>query len=95
VILASLLILEPEILLLDEPTDNLDPRSASELTSYLSRLPSSKTILLSTHDLRLVSRLCTRVYLLSEDKKVVAEASPQELLNDRELLVKLNLAESE
>jgi hypothetical protein len=35
------------------------------------------------------------VYLLSEDKKVVAEASPQELLNDRELLVKLNLAESE
>ncbi|MDI6868084.1 MAG: ABC transporter ATP-binding protein [Coprothermobacterota bacterium] len=93
VILASLLILDPEILLLDEPTDNLDPRSASELTSYLSGLSSAKTILLSTHDLNLVSKICSRVYLLSEEKKVAAEGRPEGLLKDKGLLEKLNLAE--
>lgn len=95
VILASLLVLEPEILLLDEPTDNLDPRSASELTSYLAGLSSLKTILLSTHDLSLVSKICSRIYLLSEEKTVRAEGKPQELLKDRKLLEELNLAEVE
>jgi cobalt/nickel transport system ATP-binding protein len=95
VILASLLVLEPEVLLLDEPTDNLDPRSASELTAYLAGLSSSKTILLSTHDLSLVSKICSRAYLLSEEKTIKAEGKPQELFKDKKLLEELNLAEVE
>ncbi len=91
VILASLLALDPEVLLLDEPTDNLDPRSASELTSYISRLSEKKTILISTHNLNLVEKVCSRVYLLSEEKRVEAEGRPQDLFGDRGLLERLNL----
>ncbi len=94
VMLASLLVLDPEILLLDEPTANLDPRSSCEFTSYLAALSPSKTMLVSTHDLRLISRLCHRIYLLSEEKKIVAEGVPQKLLREREVLVRLNLLEN-
>jgi len=95
VILASLLILEPETLLLDEPTDNLDPRSAAELTSYLAKLPQPKTMLLATHDLKLVSRVCTRVYLLSEEKRIATEGRPRQILRNRDLLYELNLVGKE
>ncbi|MCR4428266.1 MAG: energy-coupling factor ABC transporter ATP-binding protein [Caldiserica bacterium] len=93
VILASLLALDPEVLLLDEPTDNLDPRSASELTAYISKLSQRKTVLISTHNLNLVEKVCSRVYLLSEEKRVEAEGEPGELFRDRGLLERLNLIE--
>lgn len=95
VILASLLAIDPDVLLLDEPTDNLDPRSASELTSYISRLSEKKTVLISTHNLTLVEKVCSRVYLLSEEKRVEMEGRPGELFRNKGLLKRLNLCERE
>jgi cobalt/nickel transport system ATP-binding protein len=88
VAVAGVLAMKPEILVLDEPSSNLDPASRRELATILSSL--NVTILMVTHDLPYALELCTRAVVLSDG--VIAEDSPtRALLADGEKLAKYRL----
>jgi cobalt/nickel transport system ATP-binding protein len=90
--LACILAMEPQILLLDEPTAGLDPRSSTEFIDLLDDLHhQGKTILIATHDLHLVYEVAQRVIVLGENKKIAAQGDPRQLLQNSELLLKNNL----
>jgi cobalt transport protein ATP-binding subunit len=84
VCLAGLLACEPRLLVLDEPTTNLDPRGRRELKALLRGLPATKVV--ATHDLELVVELCSRAVLL-DGGKVVADGRPEDLLADEPLML--------
>jgi cobalt/nickel transport system ATP-binding protein len=91
VAIAAALALDPEVLLLDEPTAGLDPKSASELLDVLFELKDrKKTILTTTHDLHLATELCDRVLVVSKGT-IAAQGQPDRLLSDRALLEEHNL----
>jgi cobalt transport protein ATP-binding subunit len=83
VALATVLACEPEILVLDEPSSNLDPVARRELAEVLLRLDA--TMLMVTHDLPFALQLCPRSIVL-DDGAVVADGPTRELLADTELL---------
>jgi cobalt/nickel transport system ATP-binding protein len=83
VALATLLAMEPELLLLDEPTSTLDPRGRRELIRILEALPVAR--LIATHDLELVLELCPRAVLL-DGGRIVADGPSTELLSNAELV---------
>ena len=88
VAVAGVLAMKPEILVLDEPSSNLDPASRRELASILASL--DVTILMVTHDLPYALELCSRAVVLSGG--VIAEDSPtRALLADDEKLAKYRL----
>lgn len=84
VCLAGVLACAPRILVLDEPTSNLDPRGRRELKALLRRVPATKII--ATHDLELVAELCERAVVL-DGGKVVAEGPASEILADEPLML--------
>lgn len=88
VCLAGVLAYGPEILLLDEPTSDLDPRGKRDFKNLLRRI--SVTKLIATHDLDLVVELCDRVFLLDQGEWI-GEGSPRELLSNEELMLALGL----
>ena len=83
VALATVLALRPNVLALDEPTNDLDPRARRKLLSVLGGLDAS--ILLATHDLELVLALCPRVVLLDAGK-VMADGPADTILGDTTLM---------
>lgn len=92
VAIASIISMAPEILLLDEPTGGLDPRSATELINILDDLKQKgNTILVTTHDLHLASELADKVIILNEMKSIATEGTPEEVLKNRQLLLANNL----
>jgi len=78
VALARALMLDPEVLLLDEPTSNLDPVNAGIITDILIQESTKRTIVIATHDLDQVKRVAKRVIFL-EDGVVTEEGDPYEL----------------
>ena len=93
VALASVLSLNPDVWLLDEPTTGLDPRSQSWLVEFiLNQRDAGKTVITATHDLTLAEEIATRICVFSEDHQVVAVGDTQEILDDHELLHRCNLA---
>lgn len=86
--IAAALVCQPELLVLDEPTAELDGRSARLLRQHLKSLPVAK--LIATHDLTLAREVCSRVLLL-EDGAVLAEGPAAEILNDTALLERAGL----
>jgi cobalt/nickel transport system ATP-binding protein len=84
VCLAGVLACEPRVLVLDEPTSNLDPRGKRELKALLRQIPATKII--ATHDLELVVELCARAVVL-DGGKVVADGPAIELLSQEELML--------
>ena len=91
VALASVLVLDPEVLLLDEPTATLDPRSQSVLLELLQQWgEEKKTIITSTHDLSILHEICDRVCVMQEGK-IVFEGTPDEVLDNHTLLEETNL----
>lgn len=92
VALASVLIVEPEVLLLDEPTAGLDPRSQSRLVDILLELHEQGiTTVTATHDLALLPHLADRVIVLGEDHGIAAEGYAGDLLENTGLLLSANL----
>jgi cobalt/nickel transport system ATP-binding protein len=92
VALASVLTLQPDVWLLDEPTAGLDPRSQDWLVEFiLQQRTLGKTIITATHDLGIVEEIASRIYVLSEAHQLVAAGSPPEILADHELLHRTNL----
>ena len=89
--IASVLSLGPRVLLLDEPTAALDPRSKWVLVNLIRRLGDDHTILTATHDLDIVPLIANRVVVLSEERRVLASGSPETILADRALLIEANL----
>jgi cobalt/nickel transport system ATP-binding protein len=86
VALASVLVLDPAVLLLDEPTAGLDPRSQSQLIDLLVQWGGgSKSVIMATHDLDDLRDTADRCYVL-DGGELAAEGSPDEILGDRELL---------
>ncbi|MFD5747747.1 energy-coupling factor ABC transporter ATP-binding protein [Streptomyces sp. NPDC127033] len=83
VAVATVLVMEPEILVLDEPSSNLDPASRRELADILRSLDT--TVLMVTHDLPYAFELCPRSVILS-DGVIVADGPTGELLGDEELM---------
>ena len=81
--IATVLAMQPHILILDEPTAGLDPRSRRSLINFLSEL--SITMLVSTHDLRMVADLFPRMVIMDEGM-IVADGYSADLLRDDELL---------
>jgi energy-coupling factor transporter ATP-binding protein EcfA2 len=79
VCLAGVLACRPEILVLDEPSSNLDPRSRKQLVKILRELPSTQVV--ATHDLDLVLDLCDRVLLLDHGR-LQADGEPDRILSD-------------
>ncbi|MFB3907647.1 MAG: energy-coupling factor ABC transporter ATP-binding protein [Candidatus Eisenbacteria bacterium] len=89
VCLAALLALEPRLLLLDEPTAHLDPRSTGWLVDFLQDLPV--TTILSTHNLSLAGELGTRAVVLSEAGRLLYDGPVDGLSESRDTLVAANL----
>ena len=81
--IATVLSMNPEVLVLDEPTGGLDPRSRRSLIRLLQELPL--TMLVSTHDMMLVREIFPRMIILDEGR-VVADGPAQLLMNNLELL---------
>jgi cobalt/nickel transport system ATP-binding protein len=92
VAIASVLVMNPEVLLFDEPTAALDPRSQQWLMELIVELnQAGKTIVLATHDLGTLDLLADRCVVFSEDHRNVAEGTPGEILANRDLLLGVNL----
>jgi cobalt/nickel transport system ATP-binding protein len=81
--IATVLSMDPAILVLDEPTSGLDPRSRRSLIQLLRELP--QTMLVASHDMRLVRDLCPRTVILDEGR-IAADGPTHHLLADVELL---------
>jgi len=94
VALASVLILDPEILLLDEPTAALDPKSESHMIDFLVRAKGgAKTIITTTHDLDIVEDIADDCCVF-HDGRIVAEGPPAQILGDAPLLKSTGLLHS-
>jgi cobalt/nickel transport system ATP-binding protein len=84
VAIATVLTMSPDILVMDEPSSNLDPRSRRRLIELLRSFEHTRII--ATHDLELVVDICSRVIVL-DGGKVVADGPARELLNNEELML--------
>lgn len=92
VALASVLAIDPDVLLFDEPTAGLDPKTESFLARLILQLAADgKTIVTATQDLRLVEEIAERVIILGEDHRLAGEGEAAGILADRELLLSANL----
>jgi cobalt/nickel transport system ATP-binding protein len=90
--IASVLSLRPEVVLLDEPTASLDPRTKWVLVNLIARLgEAGRTLVTATHDLEIVPLIADRVVVLGEDRRVLADGPAEEILADRGLLLRANL----
>jgi len=90
--IASVLSLRPEVILLDEPTAALDPRTTSVLVDLIRRLGrAGRTVVTATHELEIVPTIADRVVVLGEDRRVIADGTSESILGNRELLLRANL----
>lgn len=76
--LAQALLHDPDVLVLDEPTDGLDPNQKHEVRALIGQMAARKAIVISTHILEEVDAVCTRAIVISGGR-VVADATPAEL----------------
>lgn len=81
--IASVLVMEPLLLLMDEPSSNLDPRSRRRLMDVLAGLETG--MLIASHDLDMVGRVCRRVALIDEGR-IVTDGPAREVLADASLM---------
>jgi cobalt/nickel transport system ATP-binding protein len=88
VAIATVLAMRPRLLVLDEPSANLDPRARRELLEVLD--PIDRTMLVVTHDLPFAARLCERAVILSGGR-IVADGPSAEILADEDLLAEHDL----
>ncbi|MBI2864253.1 MAG: ATP-binding cassette domain-containing protein [Chloroflexi bacterium] len=92
VALASVLVVEPDVLLLDEPTASLDPRSQTAFIDMLLEMNERGTTLVAaTHDLDILEDIADRACVIGDDHSIAAIASPGNILSDRQFLLATNL----
>ena len=92
VCIASILSTNPDVLLLDEPTGGLDPRSKIWLIELIQDLAKfGKTIITATHDLDIVEQISTRAIIVGEDHTIKVDADCADVMSNLELLMSANL----
>jgi cobalt/nickel transport system ATP-binding protein len=92
VAIASVLTMNPDVLLVDEPVSGLDPKTQTFFIGLLLELNNAgKTVIFTTHQLDLIDHLRPRVAVLSEDHTIRKTGTAPEILEDQELLISVNL----
>lgn len=92
VAIASTLVIDPQVLILDEPTAGLDPQTIRQIIDIIIEAnEQGKTIITATHDLHIVEEIADTVYVLDSNKRIARAAPAKELLTDREFLKSHNL----
>jgi cobalt/nickel transport system ATP-binding protein len=92
VAIASVLSINPDVLLLDEPTTGLDPRIQTWFEELLHTLGDlGKTIIIATHDLDIADAVTKKVIVLTENHSIAAIGTTEEILENQELLSQVNL----
>ncbi len=92
VCIATVLVNNPDVLLLDEPSAGLDPRTQLWLVELLHELShASKTIITATHDLEIMEMISKRSIVIGEDHRIKLDDKPRNVLSDYELLMESNL----
>ncbi|MCC6652257.1 MAG: ABC transporter ATP-binding protein [Candidatus Eisenbacteria bacterium] len=93
VALAGALVLEPELLVLDEPFEGLDPASRNEIVELLNRLNREHgvSLVVATHDVQLVAPLADKVYVLKRGGEILAQGPPADIFRDVQLLKRTNI----
>jgi cobalt/nickel transport system ATP-binding protein len=92
VAIASTLIIEPEVLILDEPTAGLDPLTTRHIIDLLIQENiKGRTIITSTHDLHIVEEISDLVYVFGQKRKIIKSGLAENILNDTVLLTENNL----
>ncbi len=92
VAIASVLTMNPDILLVDEPLSSLDPKTQTFFIELLLELNhAGKTIVFTTHNLDMIDHLQPRVAVLSEEHTIRKIGTASEILGDEELLINVNL----
>ena len=89
---ATVQVIDPEVLLLDEPTAGLDPQTSTHLVEMLSEATGAgKTVITATHDLHIIEDIADRVYVFGRDRRITACGTPSAILADTALLHGNNL----
>lgn len=92
VAIATTLVIEPEVLLLDEPTAGLDPATTRHIIDIIKEASAKgKTIITATHDLHLVEEIADKIFVFGRDKRIVRSGPCAELLGDMDFLSNHNL----
>ncbi len=92
VALAGVLAMQPEVIIMDEPTSSLDPMATSDIMHLMLKLNKERgiTLILATHDVDIVPLFSSRLCILDKGK-VVSEGTPKESFSNTELIRKVNL----
>ena len=94
VVLASIISMKPKILILDEPTANLDPKSKRDVADIVNRLNADgMTIVISTHDVNMLSEMADKIYVLN--KRIIESGTPREIFSNIKILEENNLEASD
>lgn len=92
VAIASVLAMEPEVILLDEPTAGLDPRTTRHLIDAAASFSEEgRTIITATQDIHIVPEMADRVIVLGEDKRIAKDGRAEDVLGDNAFLEEHNL----
>jgi cobalt/nickel transport system ATP-binding protein len=92
VAIATTLVIQSEVLLLDEPTAGLDPATSRHIIEIIEEAASAgKTVVAATHDLHLVEEIADIIFVFGKDKRIIRSSPCGELLNDHEFLCANNL----
>ena len=93
VALAGAIVLDPELLVLDEPFEGLDPASRTDLRELLNRLhhEGGVSLVMATHDVDVVPQMADRVYVLLRGGEIVAQGAPDQIFRDPGLLRRSNI----
>jgi len=84
--------INPDVLLLDEPTAGLDPRSQVEFADLINDLRhAGKTIVTATHDLGIIEDISDRTIVIGEDHRLLAEGKPWDIMENTDMLLRANL----
>ncbi|MBR6447725.1 MAG: ATP-binding cassette domain-containing protein [Methanomicrobium sp.] len=92
VAIAGVLAMEPQVLVLDEPTAGLDPKGVRDLTSFVNRLPEEygMTVIFSTHQTELVTEIADYIYVMDRGR-IAAQGTIDEIFVQQDLLTSLRL----
>jgi cobalt/nickel transport system ATP-binding protein len=90
--IATMLAIEPEVMILDEPTAGLDPLTTRHIIDMILEAGGKgKTVITATHDLHIVAEISDTVHVFDQTKKIIKSGSPDEILTDQDFLVRNNL----
>ena len=92
VAIASVLIIDPDVLLLDEPTAGLDPQTTRDIIGVLyDAHTAGKTVVMATHDLHIVEEIADVIHVFGREKTIIRSGKPEDILTDNSFLQSNNL----